>query len=87
VREPVQVYLDRQDRDLLEELVESTGLPRTELIRRGLRALAAGQLGSQPPGASMEALIGAFGDAPDVPPDLSERHDSYLAQALEREER
>ncbi len=86
VREPVQVYLDRQDRDLLEQLVESTGLPRTELIRRGLRALAAEKLTVQPPGSSMEGLIGAFGDAPDVPADLSERHDSYLAQALEREQ-
>ena len=85
VREPVQVYLDRHDRDLLEQLVESTGLPRTELIRRGLRALAAEKLVLQPPGRSMESLIGAFGDAPDVPADLSERHDSYLAQALERE--
>jgi hypothetical protein len=87
VREPVQVYLDRQDRDLLERLVESTGLPRTELIRRGLRALAAEKLTSQPPGGSMEGLIGAFGDAPDDPADLSERHDFYLAHALEREQR
>lgn len=87
VREPVQVYLDRQDRELLEQLVESTGLPRTELIRRGLRALATEKLVAQPPGRSMEDLIGTFGDAPDVPADLSERHDSYLAQALEREQK
>jgi hypothetical protein len=86
VREPVQVYLDRQDRDLLEQLVESTGLPRTELIRRGLRALAADKLVAHPPGSSMENLIGALGDAPDVPSDLSERHDAYIAQALEREQ-
>jgi hypothetical protein len=86
VREPVQVYLDRQDRDLLEQLVESTGLPRTELIRRGLRALAADTLVSQPPGTSMESLIGSFGDTPDIPADLSERHDFYIAQALEHEE-
>jgi hypothetical protein len=85
VREPVQVYLDRQDRALLEQLVESTGLPRTELIRRGLRALAADKLVAQAPGRSMEELIGAFGDAPDVPTDLSERHDAHLAQALEQE--
>ena len=86
VREPVQVYLDRQDRDLLEQLVESTGLPRTELIRRGLRALAAEKLVSKAPGASMEDLIGSFGEAADIPADLSERHDAYLAQALERGE-
>jgi hypothetical protein len=85
VREPVQVYLDPQDRELLEQLVESTGLPRTELLRRGLRALAAEKLISRPPGRSMESLIGTFGDAPDLPADLAERHDAYLAQALERE--
>jgi hypothetical protein len=83
VREPVQVYLDRQDRDLLEQLVASTGLPRTELIRRGLRTLAAETLASRPPGKSMEALIGLFGDASDLPADLSDRHDAYLAQAIE----
>jgi hypothetical protein len=86
VREPVQVYLDPQDRELLEQLVESTGLPRTELIRRGLRALAAEKLVAQPPGGSMESLIGAFGDASDLPADLAERHDAYLAEALERED-
>ena len=85
VREPVQVYLDRQDRDLLEQLVESTGLPRTELIRRGLRALAAEKLHAQGPIDSMEGLIGAFGESPDDPTDLAERHDFYLAEALEAE--
>ena len=85
VREPVQVYLDRQDRDLLEQLVESTGLPRTELIRRGIRALAAEKLVTPLPGSSMEALIGAFGESPDDPTDLAERHDFYLAEALEAE--
>jgi len=86
VREPVQVHLDRQDRNLLEQLAESTGLPRTEILRRGLRALAAEKLVSQQAGGSMESLIGMFGDVPDVSADLSERHDSYLANALEREE-
>jgi hypothetical protein len=86
IREPVQVYLDRRDRDLLEQLAESTGLPRTEILRRGLRALAAERLVTHPPGWSMENLIGALGEAPDVPEDLAERHDTYLARALEREQ-
>jgi hypothetical protein len=40
---------------------------------------------SPPPGSSMERLIRTFGDAPDTPADLSERHDQYLARALEAE--
>ena len=47
--------------------------------------MAAEKLISQAPGASMEGLIGSFGDTPDTPTDLSERHDFYLAQALEDE--
>jgi hypothetical protein len=86
VREPVQVYLDRSDRDLLQRLVQVTGLSRAELLRRGLRTLAAEKLAAHPPGWSMESLIGAFGDAPHIPADLSERHDEYLAQALEDEQ-
>ena len=86
VREPVQVYLDRPDRDLLEQLVDVTGLSRAELLRRGLRTLAAGELAAHPPGWSMEKLIGAFGDAPDIPHDLAQRHDEYLAQALDDEQ-
>lgn len=86
VREPVQVYLDRPDRDLLEQLVEVTGLSRAELMRRGLRVLAADKLVTRPPGWSMENLIGAFGDAPSIPRDLSQRHDEYLARVLEDEQ-
>ncbi len=40
VREPVQVYLDPADRDLLEEVVRATGLSRAEILRRGLRRMA-----------------------------------------------
>jgi len=35
VREQVVVYLGAQDRALLEELSEKTGLAKTELFRRG----------------------------------------------------
>lgn len=80
VREPVQVYLDSSDRDLLEALLEKTGLTKAELLRRGLRQLAAEQLTEQGPGWSLMVLEGLIGDGP---PDLAERHDDYLAQALE----
>jgi len=49
VREQLQVYLDAPDKALLEELARATGLPRTEIFRRGLRSLAQQDLGSALP--------------------------------------
>ena len=82
VREPVQVYLDGPDRDLLERLARTTGLSRAELLRRGLRTMAEQTFSKGRSRQSMDYLIGAFGDDPSIPPDLSERHDHYLYQAL-----
>lgn len=79
VREPIQAYLDEADRALLEELARRTGVARAEVVRRGLRALAREMLAERAPGWSFESLIGALGDRPDLPADLSERHDEYLA--------
>jgi hypothetical protein len=78
VREPVQVYLDGPDLDLLERLGAQTGDTKAELLRRGLRALAVRVLTDKPPGWSFELLVGAMGDDPSIPTDLSERHDEYL---------
>ena len=80
VREPVQVYLDRPDRLLLEEMANKLGLPRAEILRRGLRRLAERVLPEQAPGWSMDSLIGSLGEIEGVPEDLSERHDEYLYQ-------
>ena len=85
VREPVQAYLDEADRAVLEEVVRRTSLSRAEILRRGLRAFAQQALAERKPGWSFESLIGALGDDPSLPGDLSERHDEYLAQALEDE--
>ncbi len=85
VREPVQAYLDEVDRALLEQVADRTGLSRAEILRRGLRAFAQQALTERPPGWSFESLIGVLGDDPSIPTDLSERHDEYLAQALEDE--
>jgi hypothetical protein len=78
VREPVQVYLDGHDRDLLEELARRTGLARAELLRRGLRQLGDRLLGDRAPGWSLATLSGALGDDPALPADLAARHDDYL---------
>lgn len=45
-REAVMVYRDPGDRNLLERLARMTGLPRTELRRRGLRYAAGEELAS-----------------------------------------
>ena len=76
VREPVQVYLDEGDRGLLEEIAKRTGLPRAEILRRGLRRLAEYELTERKPGWSLEWFIGCMG--PGQPSDLSARHDDYL---------
>ncbi len=79
VREPVQVYLDSADSDLLRALAEKTGLPKAELLRRGLRQFAAGELTEKAPGWSLQALPGLI----EGPTDLAARHDDYLAAVLE----
>ncbi len=78
VREPVQVYLDRPDRELLEQVAAKAGLSKAEVLRRGLRRIAEHVLTERPPGSSFEALLGALGDDPSIPEDLAARHDDYL---------
>src|SRR6185312_10012097 len=78
VREPVQVYLDRPDRALLESVAARTALPRSEVLRVALRRMAAELPDAERPGASLGALVGALDQARDVPRDLAARHDAYL---------
>ncbi|MGH7418683.1 MAG: hypothetical protein ACREKB_13005, partial [Candidatus Rokuibacteriota bacterium] len=85
VREPVQVYLEPADRELLEEAARRTGLARAEILRRGLRNVAQQLLAERRPGSSLEYLIGVLGDDPSIPRDLAEKHDEYLYGALSDE--
>lgn len=78
VREPVQVYLAQDDRDLLLEAARRSALPQTEILRRGLRRVAADILAEHRPGASLDRLIGSLGTGDDIPTDLAARHDEYL---------
>jgi len=83
VREPVQVYLDPDDKTLLEEVARKTGLSQAEVLRRGVRRLSADLLTESRPGASLDTLIGALGPDPSVPTDLAARHDEYLYRTME----
>jgi hypothetical protein len=81
VREPVQVYMDADDKALLDELAAETSLSRAELLRRGLRRIAAELRGARAPGRSLEDLVGALGVDLSVPTDLAAKHDEYLYPA------
>lgn len=79
VREPIQVYLDARDRSLLDRLAKEASVPRSEVLRMGLRRLETDAAGDSR-GAGLRALIGVMEGA-DVPSDLASRHDDYLYPA------
>lgn len=78
VREPVQIYLEPSEKQLLDQLALGTGVSRAELLRRGLRRLAAEMATDALPGQSLSSLIGVLGTNDDIPNNLSVRHDEFL---------
>jgi hypothetical protein len=76
VREPVQVYLAPDDRDLLQRLAEESGLSQAEILRRGIRSYAATQQAPSPMLRFLEE--GATGVWPGS---VAERHDEVLVGA------
>lgn len=78
VREPVQVYLDPDEKQLLEELARMSGQSQAEVLRRGIRRLAADRSDADRPGSSLVHLLGVLGEDADLPADLAARHDDYL---------
>lgn len=80
VREPLQVYLTREERALLDRVAHRAGLSRAEVLRRGLRRFGAEMLGQPHPGlAFLEAMTEGWPAA--TPGDVAERHDEYLSKA------
>jgi hypothetical protein len=77
VREPVQVYLDPEDRALLLDIAQRTATSQAEVLRRGLRRMA-GEVADHPPGASLDVLTDSLQGVEGVPSDLAARHDEYL---------
>lgn len=72
-KRPIQVYLDRRDRSLLDDLARRLGLSRAETLRAALRRWAQELSGREDP---LLGLIGSLND-PELPADLSTRHDDY----------
>ena len=81
VREPVQVYLTRQDRALLDQVAKATGLSRAEVLRRGLRSIGASVLAEANPVLKLLDEMAKGDWPPEMPQDVAERHDHYLAEA------
>lgn len=49
IREPMQVYITNDERQLLDQVAGAEGISRAEVLRRGLRSYAAGALGMRTP--------------------------------------
>jgi len=81
VREPIQVYLTREDRQLLDRASETSGISRAEVLRRGLRQYGGAVLSEPHPVIGfLEAMAGDTWPA-GMPNDVGRRHDEYLADA------
>ena len=78
VREPVQVYLAPDDRDLLNRLAEETGLSNAEILRRGVLSFAREQRGGSPMLRFISETLGSGEGAPDG---VAAEHDAALADA------
>jgi hypothetical protein len=79
VKEPIQVYLDRDDRAILDRAAAAAGLSRAEVLRRGLRSFAAQERRIGPMEQFMRKLAASEWPA-DTPTDLGVNHDKYLAE-------
>jgi hypothetical protein len=80
VREPVQVYLTKQDRALLDRVAKKAGLSRAEVLRRGLRRIGAEVLAGESPVLALLDEMAAADWPAAMPRDVAERHDRYLAE-------
>jgi hypothetical protein len=79
-RVPLQVYLDPRDQAQLERLAAGLGLSKAETVRVAIRRWAIEATGGEDP---VLDLIGTI-DAPELPADLSTRHDEYAVAGYPR---
>ena len=80
VREPVQVYLSRDEKALLDRLSEETGLARAEILRRGLREFGLLHRGTSP----MLSLLKAQRKADWTGSHAAVEHDEVLTDSYRR---
>jgi hypothetical protein len=80
VREPVQIYLTKQDRALLDRVAQAAGLSRAEVLRRGLRRFGAEVLAEESPVLTLLDEMAKEAWPATMPTDVAERHDEYLAE-------
>jgi hypothetical protein len=73
---PFQIYLDARDSSLLERLARRLGLSKAETVREAVRRWVADVEAVRDP---LLELIGSLDD-PDLPADLSTRHDGYAVE-------
>lgn len=73
-KRPIQVFLDPEDRALLERVAKRLGLSMAETLRLALRHLAAEESAEEDPLMKLMGII----DDPNIPTDLSTRHDEYF---------
>lgn len=84
VAEPVQVYLDRSDRNRLDRLCTQLGTTKSDVLRRGLAALE--QQITDPGEHPTLRIIGIAGKSPPraaLKYDVAVEHDRFLADTEE----
>ena len=79
VREPVQVYLAPDDSALLNRLAAETGLPKAEILRRGVKSFA------REHGGAVTPMLRFIAESkPDGWPEpVAADHDAALAEAYQ----
>lgn len=81
VAEPVQVYLERPDRDRLERLAAQLDASKSDVLRRGLAALERA-LGDPATHAALRLIgLAERETAPRVTYDVARQHDRALSDA------
>lgn len=82
VREPVQVYLDRDDQERLDRLTHRLDTSKSDVLRRGLAALEQQVTNpSEHPALRIVGLVRAGPD--DAAYDIAREHDRFLAETEE----
>lgn len=67
VREPIQVYLTSAERDVLDRCAAELGVSRSEVLRRGLRAIG-DPAGARPGNRTADEWLTPASLAPGTPP-------------------